>query len=1033
MRIGIILLWVLTVQLVFGQAGQINIPRVEMMSPQPSPYELRDWRQVAIQFDSFVFDIQKTGEFLPFCFINPAGINYPEIETFRLHTYVGTNSPFGNEAINVLPALVGASLVGVDKRDQYGRDWIRMSRDFFNKANGELIYLNAAGARSGNDWWYDMMPNIYFYQLYDLYPDLDSEIDFQFTTIADRLAQAVQALGGSEVPWQPAYMNYRAFRFETMEPNPNGVPEPEAAGAFAWLLYHAYKETAEERYRKAAEWSIEFLNEWSTNPSYELMLPYGTLAAAKMNAELGTSYDVEKMVNWSFDRGFLRGWGTIVGSWGGRSVHGLIGEANSAGNDYAFQMNGAQQAAALLPMVRYDKRFSRAIARWMLHLANSTRLFYNSYLPADQQDASAWSAAHDPDNVIGYEAMRQVFQGKSPFATGDAVNGGWAETNLALYGTSSIGYLGSQINTTNVDMILQLDLLATDFYRDTAFPTYLYYNPYASPRNVQLQVGGVPVDVYESLSETFIHQDVTGIVPLNIPAGQAMLVTICPANGEIRYDRNRMLVNDVVVDFDQHAHAYTHAPRLKGLAAAEDPLEIGNSTSIVATVVDTDSEELTYTWSVDAGEITGQDTEVIYDAPNTAGNYTIQCIVTDPEGNADTASFILMVVEEINEAPIIDVIRKDIPYASPSGMMELSCIAADPDLDDLDYEWNVSGGSIAGSGATVTWNAPATDGIYTVTVKVTDDGNLSDEYQAELLVFTFSQDHSDLIAHYPMTGNADDVSGNGLHGQANGAQLTSDRYGQPQQAYTFNGGAQNIAVPNDPLLNVQDAISVAFWFQARELPDRESFIVSHGSWQNRWKVSITPDRKLRWTINSTSTIADLDAITPLVQDSFYHVVVTFGDGLMTLHINGQLERYKFLAGMIRTTTSPFLMGQMLPGETTYNLNGVIDDVKLWHGALSPEIVRSVYELETSSDLHEVKLDGSDLTVFPNPVDQIMTIRSLFGLGRLILMDIEGKIVAEAYAGDMSIYQWNLKTIHPGFYFLIIDNGGSRQVKQIIVQ
>ena len=68
-----------------------------------------------------------------------------------------------------------------------------------------------------------------------------------------------------------------------------------------------------------------------------------------MNAEIGARYDIEKMLNWSFNRGDLRGWGTIVGTWGGFDVSGLVGEANDGGNDYAFQLNGVQQAAALAP------------------------------------------------------------------------------------------------------------------------------------------------------------------------------------------------------------------------------------------------------------------------------------------------------------------------------------------------------------------------------------------------------------------------------------------------------------------------------------------------------------------------------------------------------------------------------------------------------------------------------------------------------------------------------------------------------------
>ena len=297
-----------------AQTGQIAIPRVELMPNQPTPYNVRDWKQVALRYDSFVYDVTKTGQYLPITQITPAGVNYPQNSSFRMHTYVGTNSPLGNEAINVLPSLVGASLAGIDKTSQFGRNWLLMSQDFFNKNNGENLYLNNPSTTSGNDWWYDMMPNVYFYQLYDLYPGLSAESDYQFTAIADQFLAAVRAMGGHDAPWEPAFMNYRAWKFKTMEPNANGVKEPEAAGAFAWVLYHAWKTTGNPEYLKAAEWSMEFLSNWTSNPSYELQLPYGTYTAAKMNAEIGTAYDIQKMLNWSFDRGPLRGWGAIVGT-----------------------------------------------------------------------------------------------------------------------------------------------------------------------------------------------------------------------------------------------------------------------------------------------------------------------------------------------------------------------------------------------------------------------------------------------------------------------------------------------------------------------------------------------------------------------------------------------------------------------------------------------------------------------------------------------------------------------------------------------
>ena len=50
------------------------------------------------------------------------------------------------------------------------------------------------------------------------------------------------------------------------------------------------------------------------------------------------------------------------------------------------------------------------------------------------------------------------------------------------------------------------------------------------------------------------------------------------------------------------------------------------------------------------------------------------------------------------------------------------------------------------------------------------------------------QDLSDgLVAYYPFNGNADDESGNGNNGKVNGATLTTDRNGNANSAYDFDG------------------------------------------------------------------------------------------------------------------------------------------------------------------------------------------------------------------------------------------------------
>src|SRR5262249_44732944 len=147
---------------------------------------------------------------------------------------------------------------------------------------------------------------------------------------------------------------------------------------------------------------------------------------------------------------------------------------------------------------------------------------------------------------------------------------------------------------------------------------------------------------------------------------------------------------------------------------------------------------------------------------------------------------------------------------------------------------------------------------------VVDDGRggeASDSLSMEVRDFSQNQAGS-LVAYYPFTGNAADSSGNGHDGAVHGAVLTSDRFGAPSRAYSFNGTTADVQVPNSPGLNFVNAITVNCWMNAGAFFPREQYPLSHGNWTNRWKLSIT-NNGLRWTIKTTTGVKDLDSETKL--------------------------------------------------------------------------------------------------------------------------------------------------------------------------
>ena len=1021
-----------------ADAQQVGVTRVDLMPNKPSPYLMRNWKNTALGYDSLVYNYNLTGQYLPLITDYSNTINYPSQGSYGLHTVVGTTVPTSFEAINVLPSVIGASLSGVDKSNQNGRNYPLMCEEYFNKQNGELVYLNNPSTITGDDWWYETMPNVFFYQLNYLYPNT-GDYNFQFTSVADRWLNAVKAMGGKTTPWHLPNMNYRAWDLMNNTPNNSSVPEPEASGAIAWLLYNAYTQTQNSSYRIGAEWCLEYLNSLQSNPSYELQLGYGVYTAARMNAEIGTNYNIPQMVNWCFDIGPLRSWGSIVGTWGGYDVSGLIGESDA--NDYAFIMNTFELAGALVPMVRYDDRFARAIGKWVLNASNAARLLYPDYLPDSLQDSYSWAHQYDPSSYISHEALRQTQNGVSPFATGDAISGGWGQTTLALYGASHVGIFGGIIDTTNVEGILKLDLLKTDYYHSAAYPTYLFYNPYAGSQQILFNAGTGQHNLYDAVSNNFLLNNVSGVVNITVPANSAIIVVITPSGGAITYNLNKTLYNGIIIDYNNGQAVNNYPPRIKSLSPDSSGILINHSINVYCTAGDKNNDTLNYIWSAGSGIITGSGSQVIYTAPASPGDFNIRCIIDDNHGGKDTAQITIHVSISINHPPVINKIIAKPRKINLSSSSMFTCFASDPDNDTLNYSWSSSSGNFSGAGSTITWTAPPSIGNYYITCLVTDNhgGSVKDSLGVEVRDLSIINT-GQLIAYYPFYGNANDSSGNNNNGFAYGVTLVPDRFNNPNSAYSFNGANSYISVANNTLLNFQNAITINFWMNVGLFYDREQYPISHGNWQNRWKVSITNNR-VRWTVKTTVGTKDLDSETLLTLDSLYMVTCFYDGSDYEIYINGQLDAFTTFSGTILSTTLNLTIGQDVPGDNNYNFNGVLDDIRIYNFGLPLNTITSFYDIPTSvkDKAPLIPLKSILYANYPNPFNPSTTISFSLEKSSRVTLDIFNtlgervvRLINEPFTPGFHKTTWNASGFPSGIYICSLTAGDKVFYQKLIL-
>src|SRR5271157_5927744 len=73
-----------------------------------------------------------------------------------------------------------------------------------------------------------------------------------------------------------------------------------------------------------------------------------------------------------------------------------------------------------------------------------------------------------------------------------------------------------------------------------------------------------------------------------------------------------------------------------------------------------------------------------------------------------------------NQPPTITSLVAVPTSLAPGGGSTVTCVAADPDGDTLNYAWEYTGGTLQGTGSIVTWIAPSVVNTYTIKVSVTD-------------------------------------------------------------------------------------------------------------------------------------------------------------------------------------------------------------------------------------------------------------------------------------------------------------------------
>jgi hypothetical protein len=187
-----------------------------------------------------------------------------------------------------------------------------------------------------------------------------------------------------------------------------------------------------------------------------------------------------------------------------------------------------------------------------------------------------------------------------------------------------------------------------------------------------------------------------------------------------------------------------HSPVISSVNAAQESIEINNYVNITCSASDQDGDTLTFKWTVN-GEIEiaeGNPSSLSWRAPDTAGNYTIICTVSDGKGGQDRESVSITVTSNGggpgNYPPVISSLDANQDSIEINHNVSIYCSANDQDGDTLTFNWTMNGQVIEGNNSSLSWRAPDTAGTFNITCTVSDGRGGEDSESVSITVTTMS-------------------------------------------------------------------------------------------------------------------------------------------------------------------------------------------------------------------------------------------------------------------------------------------------------
>jgi len=214
----------------------------------------------------------------------------------------------------------------------------------------------------------------------------------------------------------------------------------------------------------------------------------------------------------------------------------------------------------------------------------------------------------------------------------------------------------------------------------------------------------------------------------------------------------------------------------------------------------------------------------------------------------------------------------------------------------------------------------------------------------------------DMVAYYPFNGNAIDVSGNAHNGTVYGATSTTDRFGDSDAAFDFDGTDDYIELSDEAAFDFTE-YTISFWTRITTLPTVPGpttpgyycAVSKAGVNLGNYTIRLYKYGGASYCNLSVAHGTNMGNWNTLCNeniylDTYYHIVVTLSDEVRCYYNGVLYSTSSSMPDPIQTDGNVFI-GKFDSATDPFYFNGIIDDVRFYSRALTAQEIEDLYQVE----------------------------------------------------------------------------------------